>query len=139
MTQEKKVYEPLEKGEYKVALKNFEDKKTKKGGRMIAAAFEVTAEGNDKGRLIFHNFNYENASQKVVEISQDQLNKFIEAATNGQDGFNSLGGNYGRLADYQGADLIARVKVEDSESYVDGNGVPQMSKARNKITSFIAL
>lgn len=139
-TMEKKTYEPIPKGEYSVTLKNFEDKKTKKGGRMIAAAFQVVGEGEHEGRLVFGNYNYENQNSEVAEkIAREQLGKFIAAASNGEDDFETLGGNLGRLADYQGATVIARVGVEEPQSYIDGNGAPQMSKARNKITSFAAL
>lgn len=143
MSNEKKTYEPIPAGEYAVSLKNFEDVKTKAGtGRYIKAAFQVQGrDENDEtgGRLVFHNFNYENASAKAQEIGQDQLNKFIAAASNGQDTLDSLKGNMGRLNDYVEATVIARVKVQEAESYTDANGVPKMSQARNKITSFAAL
>ena len=130
------TYEPVPAAQYSAKLLNSEDKKTRSGGRMLSTAFRIDS-GEHEGRLLFHNFNYENSSEVATEIGKDQLNKFILAA-GGKGLEEDLGGNYGRISDFKDSSVIVKVKVNSPESYVDKSGTPKMSKAGNKITSFMS-
>lgn len=132
---EKKEYAPVPEGEYGVELLEVADKKTK-NGRAVVATFKVNDGSEHDGRRFWHYFNYQNANPKAQEISIEQLDKVLVAL--GGEGFAALNGNTGLIQDFVGGSLIARVKETEPQSYVNRDGVPSMSKAGNRITSFKA-
>ena len=131
-----KTFEPLPDSDYAVELEEVTDRKTKKG-RAVFATFNIVA-GEFEGRKLWHIFNYQNPSARCKEIGIEQLDRVITSL--GGDGFEALNGNTGLIQDFVGKGTLAvRTAVKEAESYVNKEGVPCMSKAGNRITSFKAL
>lgn len=73
---------PIPAGDYKAMLQAMETKTTKNGdGKYIAATFQII-EGECEGRLIWANYNIENASEKAVQIGKSELADFLRAVDN---------------------------------------------------------
>jgi len=125
---EKKVYTPLVEGQYSATLQRIKEVPTKKGdGMYLDATFEV-AEGENKGRLLFHKFLIDHPSEKAVEIGKEQLDRFLQAAgVNG--GLEGIGFDMSAdtLSEFADKLVVTNVKIEPGT-----NGYPD----RNKITSF---
>jgi hypothetical protein len=138
MSNGKKVnYEPLPENEYLVRATRFEERETKNGGKMISAGFEVI-NGDFKNRLVFHNFLVEHSNPKAQQIGTEQLDRYLKAV-GVDDGLEGIGHDRSQLSDYTELPFIAKVAVEEGgRTYTDRNGNEQVSKARNKITSFKA-
>lgn len=71
---------PLEDGKYICSVTDVEVKDTKDGSGQYIAATLTVAEGDNKGRKIFTNFNIKNKSEKAVEIGLGQLKSLLEQA-----------------------------------------------------------
>ena len=69
----------LPSGKYETYLVEASLKDTKTGGKMIAAQFKIPS-GEFANRVIFHNFNVENANQKATEIGLGQLKSLLECS-----------------------------------------------------------
>lgn len=72
-------FEPIPAGDYKLAIKESEDKETKnKNGSYLSLKIEVI-EGEHKGRLLFENLNLNNPSNQAVEIAKGTLSAICRA------------------------------------------------------------
>jgi hypothetical protein len=109
-------------------MNRVEEKTIKSGnGTMLSAGFEVI-NGEEKGRLVFHNFITQHTNPKASEIGLEQLGKYLNAV--GVDGgFEELGYDNGALQNYTELPFTATVKIQEgTNGYSDSN----------KITSFKA-
>lgn len=134
----KPEFQPLEKGEYLVRMtsKGLEEKPTKNGkGILISAGFEVV-NGDNKGRLIFHNFLVEHTSAKAQEIGNTQLDEYLKAV--GAGGLEGINNDRTLLEQWTEIPFIAKVGVEDPKEYVANDGTTKTSKARNKVFGFMS-
>ena len=111
-----KTYEPLNPGNYVVALDRVMDKTGKTGSKYKELTFKVQ-EGENKGRLIFNTrFFYDGVSPKSIQISNEQANKLLKAlGENG--GLESVGDDLSALENYVGNPIVARVDVRDEGEY----------------------
>jgi len=124
-TNEKTSYDPIPAGTYKVQMNRIEEKATKAGGIMLSAGFQVT-DGDNKGRLIFHNFLVEHSSPKAMEVGLSQLDQYL-ASVGVRGGLEDLGFDRGAITEYTSIPLNVKVAIEEgTNGYSD----------RNKITSF---
>lgn len=75
---ESEGFAPLPKGDYVMKLVDLEAKESQhKTSKFIAATFEIAPEnGSHVGQKIWHNFTYQNANQKAVNIGLGQLKTF---------------------------------------------------------------
>ena len=111
---DRKTFEPLPEDDYMVRLSRAEEKKTKKGDRMITCGFQV-AKGDFKDRLVFENFVVEHDNDKVVEIANEKLDKFLKAV-GVEGGLEGIGHDYSQLNDYAELPFVATVKVKESKN-----------------------
>jgi len=138
MSNTKPEFQPLEPGDYMVRMtsKGLQEKPTKNGaGTLISAGFEVV-NGDNKGRLIFHNFLVEHTNPKAQEIGTQQLDNYLKAVNAG--GLEGI--NYDRsvLEQWTEIPFIAAVGVEEPKEYKAADGTTKTSKARNVIKKFMA-
>lgn len=135
MSNQNKNYEPLKAGDYTLRLGKFEEKPTKNGkGRMISAGFEVVR-GEQKGRLVFHNFLVEHTSPKAQEIGNKQLDEYLKAV--GAGGLEGIGYDRTLLEQWNEIPFTAAVGVKEPEEYTAADGSTKTSKARNVIKKFM--
>jgi hypothetical protein len=129
-TQENRTFDPLAEGDYLMALKSVEDRKSKKGDDMVTTVFEVI-DGEDQGRLIYDNFLVTCAANpEVPEYAQNRVSRFLQAV--GVDnGFEGIGSDYGQLSEYIGKPFVANVTF--SKPYKNSQG--QLTVG-NRIKSF---
>ena len=131
MAAEKKNYDPIPQGEYLVKAGRFTEKSTKAGnGTLVAATFEVL-EGDNAGRLLFHNFLIAHTNPKAAEIGQDQLSKYLKAV-GVKGGFAELGNDVTQLENYLNRALTVSVVIEEGSAKPDGGNYAD----RNKITKW---
>lgn len=111
-----KTYEPLNPGNYVVALDRVMDKTGKTGSKYKELTFKVQ-EGDNKGRLIFNTrFFYDGVSPKSIQISHEQANKLLRAlGENG--GLEAVGDDLAALENYVGNPIVAKVDVRDEGEY----------------------
>ena len=128
--QETRTFEPLNEGDYLMALKSVEDRESKKGDSMVTTVFEVI-DGEDQGRLIYDNFLVTcKANPEVTEFAQNRISRFLQAV--GVDnGFEGIGSDYGQLSEYIGKPFVANVTF--SKPYKNAQG--QLTVG-NRIKSF---
>ena len=127
----KKTYDPIPQGEYLVKAGRFTEKATKNGtGAYVAGTFEVL-EGDNAGRLIFHNFLIKHNNPKAAEIGQDQLSKYLKAV-GVKGGFGELGNDVTALESYLNKALTVKVVIEKGSARPEGG----MYSDRNKITGW---
>jgi len=135
MSNAKPEFTPLEAGDYKVRMNRFKEDPTKNGkGRMISAGFEVV-DGDNKGRLIFHNFLVEHTTPKAMEIGNQQLDEYLKAV--GAGGLEGINNDRSLLEQWTEIPFIATVKVKDASEYVAYDGTTKTSKAKNEIKKFM--
>jgi hypothetical protein len=135
MSNQTKNYEPLPAGDYTLRMNKYEEKPTKNGkGKIISAGFEVVR-GDNKGRLVFHNFLVEHSSQKAQEIGTKQLNEYLEAVNAG--GLEGIGYDRTLLEQWTEIPFTAAVGVKEPEQYQAADGSTATSKARNVIKKFM--
>lgn len=128
-------FEPLQPGDYLVRMNRFEEKSTKNGaGTIISAGFEVVS-GEQKGRLVFHNFLVEHSSTKAEEIGKKQLDQYLEAV--GAGGLDGINNDRTLLEQWTEIPLTAVVSVEEPKTYKKADGSMGTSKARNIIKKFM--
>lgn len=135
-----KTFEPLTEGDYLVRMTSCEEQTTKSGtGKYLKTCFQVVRglKDEDKGRLIFANFNIENANKKAVDIGEKQLHHFLKAVGE-PEGLKAIDKDYGRLSDYLELPFIATVKIKEGTDYVNKDGVKVEGKPQNIIYSFKA-
>jgi hypothetical protein len=134
-TNGKPEFKPLEAGDYLVRMNRYEEKSTKNGaGKLISAGFEVVA-GEQKGRLVFHNFLVEHSSPKAEEIGNKQLNEYLEAV--GAGGLEGINNDRTLLEQWTEIPFTAVVGIEEASTYKKADGSMGTSKARNKIKKFM--
>lgn len=132
----KPEFKPLEPGDYLVRMNRAEEKPTKNGaGKLISAGFEVVS-GEQKGRLIFHNFLVEHTSPKAQEIGNQQLDQYLQAV--GAGGLEGINHDRTLLEQWTEIPFTAVVSVEDPKSYKAADGTSKQSKARNTIKKFMS-
>ena len=85
---------------------------SKSGGKYIQCEF-VVANGDHKGRKIFHNFNVENNNAKAVEIGLSQLKSFLKHS--GYENPDQLDS----VEDLEGRQVEIKTKVKQSEQWGD--------------------
>jgi len=135
-TTEKPTFQPLDAGDYMVRLSRFEEKKTKNGaGVLISSGFEVV-NGEQKGRLIFHNFLVEHTNPKAQEIGNNQLDDYLKAV--GAGGLEGINNDRTLLEQWTEIPFIAVVNIEEPSSYKAADGTMKKSKPRNNIKKFMA-
>lgn len=133
----KKEFQPLEENEYLVRATRFEEKRTRNGGKMLSAGFEVV-NGDYKGRLVFHNFLIQHSNPKAQQIGTEQIDRYLKAV-GVDEGLDGIGHDYSQLSEYTELPFIAKVVVEEGgRKYTNKEGIECVSKPRNKITSFKA-
>jgi hypothetical protein len=130
-TQEKKSFDPLNEGDYLMALKTIEEKKSKAGDQMVTAQFEVV-DGDMKGRLIFDNYLVTHKNPDVPEFAKNRVSRFLQAV-GVQGGFDEVGNDYSALEEYVGKSFIAGVAY--SKPYKNKDGELTIG---NRIKSFKA-
>jgi hypothetical protein len=127
-------FKPLEEGEYMVRMNRITNKTTKKGDPALSIGFQVMKKVGDtneneskaKNRLIFDYLVLEHSNPKVVEITNEKIDKYLKAI--GQEkGLEGIGHDVSKLEEYLDLPFIAKVKIEAGT-----NGY----KDSNKITSF---
>lgn len=130
-------FSPLEMGDYTLRMNRISEEPTKNGaGVMVKAGFEVV-NGDNKGRLVFHNFLVEHTNPKAAEIGNKQLNEFLEAV-GVKGGLEALGQDRSGLSDYLELPFIGALKIEEAKGYTTASGESKTSKARNKIAKFLS-
>jgi len=131
----KKTFEPLEAGDYTLRMNRCEEVPTKNGkGTMIKAGFEVVR-GEQKGRLVFHNFLVEHTSTKAQEIGNKQLDEYLSAVNAG--GLEGINYDRSLLEQWTEIPFTAAVGVKEPESYTAADGSQKTSNARNVIKKFM--
>jgi hypothetical protein len=131
----KPSFQPLEAGDYLVRMNRYEEKTTKNGaGKIISAGFEVVS-GEQKGRLVFHNFLVEHTNPKAQEIGNNQLDDYLKAV--GAGGLEGINNDRTLLEQWTEIPFIAVVNVEEPSSYKAADGTMKQSKARNNIKKFM--
>lgn len=123
---EKKVYLPIPKAAYTVKMTKCTEKATKAGnGAYLDVTFEVV-EGDHSKRLIFEKFMIDHPSEKVVQIGEERLSKFLKAV-GVRNGLAGLDGDTNKVSEHLNKLVIGNVGIEaGTNGYGD----------RNKITSF---
>lgn len=128
-------FKPLEAGDYLVRMNRFEEKPTKNGqGTIISAGFEVVA-GEQKGRLVFHNFLVEHSSERAQEIGQKQLDQYLGAV--GAGGLEGINNDRTLLEQWTEIPFTAVLSIEEPKTYKKADGSNGTSKARNVIKKFM--
>lgn len=131
----KPEFQPLEVGDYLIRLNRFEEKATKNGkGVMISAGFEVV-NGEQKGRLVFHNFLVEHTSEKAQEIGNQQLDSYLQAV--GAGGLEGINNDRTLLEQWTDIPFTGVLSIEEPRSYTAADGTNKKSKARNIIKKFM--
>ena len=83
-------FDPIPEGYYHVVAIDSEIRETKAGnGRYIQFKFEITDAGPFQGRYVWDRFNMQNPNPKAVEIAQENLARFCQAA-----GLNSISDSF---------------------------------------------
>jgi hypothetical protein len=127
-------FEPLPSGDYLARMNRFEEKDTKNGkGKLISAGFEIVS-GEEKGRLVFHNFLVEHSSPKAQEIGNKQLNEYLEAVGSSMDELNH---DRTLLEQWTEIPFTIIVGIEEPSQYTAADGSTKTSKARNKVKKFM--
>lgn len=135
-TESKPTFQPLEAGDYLVRMSRFEEKPTKNGtGKLISAGFEVVS-GEQKGRLVFHNFLVEHTNPKAQEIGNKQLDEYLQAVKAG--GLEGINNDRTLLEQWTEIPFTAVVTIDEPQSYQAADGSMQKSKARNRIKKFMS-
>lgn len=118
----KKKFEPIPADSYLVRMNRVEEKATKAGtGVMLKTGFEVV-NGEQKGRLVFHNFLIEHTNPKAAEIGLEQLDCYLKAV-GVAGGFEELGYDRGSIENHTEIPFLATVKIEENAVYGDSNKI----------------
>jgi len=130
-----KAFEPVEEGEYLVAMNQMpKEQNTKAGDLKLNCGFKILS-GDSEGRLLFADFLIGHSKDNVRKIAEDKVNNLLQAAGI-RGGLEEIGSDYSQLEQILHAPFIARVKIEAEREYTDAEGVVKTVKPRNKITSF---
>ena len=128
-------FAPLENGDYLIRMNRIEEKTSAKGGKYLSAGFEVI-NGDNKGRLIFHNFMTEHTNPVVIDIGKQQLSKYL-LAVGVENGLEGIGEDLTRVEEYTELPFVATLDIQKGNEYVDRiTGKKKMGKDRNVIKSF---
>jgi len=127
-------FTPLEEGEYMVRMNRITPKTTKAGDSALSIGFQVMKkvgdtdanESKSKNRLIFDYLLLEHKNPKVVEITNERIDKYLKAVKC-EGGLEEIDHDVKRLEEFLDLPFIAKVKVEAGK-----NGY----KDSNKITTF---
>ena len=131
----KPEFTPLDSGDYLIRLNRFSEAPTKNGkGVMISAGFEVV-NGEQKGRLVFHNFLVEHTSEKAQEIGNQQLDNYLMAV--GAGGLEGINNDRTLLEQWTDIPFTGVLSIEEPRSYTAADGTNKQSKARNVIKKFM--
>jgi hypothetical protein len=77
--QEQKSFSVLPDGTYRAVIVGMAYKQTKSGtGAYLAGTFQI-ADGASEGRMVFQNFNIENANEKAQQIGRSQFKSLLKA------------------------------------------------------------
>lgn len=130
-------FQPLPCGDYLIMMNRIEEKTTRKGGKMLAAGFEVM-KGDHKGRLVFHNFNVENTNPKSEEIAKDHLNKYLKAVGEAEGLYAMQDDDYVKfLDDFLLMPFICTLGIEEGKPYTNAKNETIEGKDRNKILQWV--
>lgn len=122
----KKRYEPIPEDTYLLRMNRIEEVQTKAGtGTMLKAGFEVV-NGEQKGRLVFHNFLVEHTNPKAAEIGLEQLDRYLKAV-GVKSGFEGLNFDRSILGEYTEIPFLGAVKIETNHEYGDSNRIVKFS------------
>lgn len=133
---QKPEFTPLEPGDYLVRMNRCEEKPTKNGaGTLISAGFEVVS-GEQKGRLVFHNFLVEHTSAEAQKIGNQQLDGYLKAV--GAGGLDGINNDRTLLEQWTEIPFTAVVSIEEPKTYKAADGTNKQSKARNIIKKFMS-
>lgn len=136
VTNGKPEFKPLEAGDYMLRMNRYEERPTKAGnGKLISAGFEVV-NGDNKGRLVFHNFLVEHTSAKAQEIGNSQLDQYLQAV--GAGGLEGINNDRTLLEQWTEIPFVAAVGIEEGKEYKAADGTTKMGKDRNVIKKFMA-
>ena len=122
---EKKSYPILQSGDYLATLDAVYTtlKSTNAGdGTYLNARFQI-AEGEFKGRGIFHKFHVTNKSTKCLSISAEQAEKFLKAVGEG-NGLDALGNDMAGIKGYADKECVITVGVEAGRENPKGGNYP---------------
>lgn len=132
----KPEFKPVPAQDYLMRMNRFEEKKTKNGkGTLISAGFEIVS-GEEKGRLVFHNFLVEHESPKAMEIGNKQLDEYLQAVKAG--GLEGINHDRSLLEQWTEIPFTGVVGIEEPQSYTAPDGTTRRSRARNKIKKFMS-
>lgn len=135
-TESKPTFQPIPAGDYLVRMNRFEEKPTRNGaGKIISAGFEVVS-GEQKGRLIFHNFLVEHTNPKAQEIGNKQLDEYLKAV-GVKEGLEGINHDRSLLEQWTELPFTAVVSVKEPESYKAADGTVRKSKPRNELKKFM--
>lgn len=76
--QEKKKYDTIPEGTYRLRMKNYQVKESKAGNTYISAAFELMTDPYKK-RLVFETFLLTHPNPKAVATAYDRLTKYLKS------------------------------------------------------------
>ena len=129
----KNDFQPLPAGEYMVRMNRITPKTTSKGDPALSIGFQVIQkvgdsenESKSKNRLIFEYLVTDHDNAKVVEITNEKIDKLLKAVGEPK-GLAGIEYDLTRLSQFLEVPFIAKVKIEQGT-----NGY----KDSNKITSF---
>lgn len=124
-------FTPLEDGEYLVRINRVTEAATSKGDPMLKVSYQVIHKVGDKenvsktkDRLIFENFLLKNSNPKVKEITEDRINRLLQAV--GQEkGLAGVGGDVGEISNYTELPFIATIgtRIDKKGVYAPSNYV----------------
>lgn len=124
-------FTPLAEGEYMVRMNRITKKTTKAGDPALSIGYQVIKKVGDtveneskaKNRLIFDYMVLEHNNPKVVEITNERLDKYLKAV--GEDGgLEGIGHDVSKLDDFLDLPFIAKVKIEEGKNgYKDSNKI----------------
>jgi len=123
--EQKKSYEPVPAGTYRVRMKSYTVAPTKTGNTKLSTVFEIMA-GEYKKRLLFTDYVLTHPNPKAVAVTTDRLSSYLKAIGS-KEGFK---GDPSVLEGYIESPLNAEIFIEE-----DASG---KYKPRNKIKKFFA-
>ena len=123
--EQKKSYEPIPAGTYRVRMKSYKVEPTKTGNTKLSAVFEIMA-GDHKKRVLFTDYVLTHPNPKAVAVTTDRLSSYLKAI-GAKDGFK---GDPSVLEGYIETPLNAEIFIEEDKT--------GKYKPRNKIKKFFA-
>jgi len=107
-------FDPLPPGWYSSAITSAEIRNTKDGtGQYVAIRYDITGPSH-QGRVVYHNLNIKNKSQKAEEISRQNLGEILRAI-----GLNQLRDTDELLT----SQLQIKLKIREQEGYEPSNDI----------------